>query len=67
LNVFENMHVGYISTACFADPLTLVTGGTDNVSLQRFWYIFGHLFIHLSFSLYVFGRSKMKRQQTLHF
>lgn len=32
LNIFENMHVGFISTACFPDSRTLVTGGTDNVS-----------------------------------
>lgn len=31
LNVFENMHVGYISTAYFLDSKTLVTGGTDNL------------------------------------
>ncbi|OAD02252.1 hypothetical protein MUCCIDRAFT_143984 [Mucor lusitanicus CBS 277.49] len=31
LNVFENMHVGFISTACFPDSRTLVTGGTDNL------------------------------------
>ncbi|KAG0176918.1 hypothetical protein DFQ29_005470 [Apophysomyces sp. BC1021] len=31
LNVFENMHVGYINAACFPDSRTLVTGGTDNV------------------------------------
>ncbi|KAF7722919.1 hypothetical protein EC973_002599 [Apophysomyces ossiformis] len=31
LNIFENMHVGYINTACFPDSRTLVTGGTDNV------------------------------------
>jgi hypothetical protein len=28
------MHVGYISTACFPDSRTFVTGGTDNVSLS---------------------------------
>ena len=33
LNVFENMHVGFISAACFPDSRTLVTGGTDNVSV----------------------------------
>ncbi|KAL9550165.1 hypothetical protein PS6_005689 [Mucor atramentarius] len=31
LNVFENMHVGFISAACFPDSRTLVTGGTDNL------------------------------------
>ncbi|KAI8643957.1 hypothetical protein BD408DRAFT_137123 [Parasitella parasitica] len=31
LNIFENLHIGYISTACFPDSRTLVTGGTDNL------------------------------------
>ncbi|OAD76680.1 hypothetical protein PHYBLDRAFT_109698, partial [Phycomyces blakesleeanus NRRL 1555(-)] len=31
LNVFEKLHVGYISTACFPDSRTLVTGGTDSM------------------------------------
>ncbi|GAN06509.1 beige/BEACH domain-containing protein [Mucor ambiguus] len=31
LNVFESMHVGFISAACFPDSRTLVTGGTDNL------------------------------------
>ncbi|KAG1474371.1 hypothetical protein G6F56_000395 [Rhizopus delemar] len=31
LKVFENMHVGFISTAYFTDSSTLITGGTDGV------------------------------------
>ncbi|KAL1921842.1 uncharacterized protein VTP21DRAFT_10484 [Calcarisporiella thermophila] len=31
LAVFENMHIDYISCACFADNSLLITGGTDSV------------------------------------
>lgn len=66
LNVFENMHVGYISSACFPDSCTLVTGGTDNVSFffkKKEKSVLKVFFI----SLYVCGRLKMKRLQTLRF
>lgn len=37
IGVFENLHVGHITSACFADENTLITGGTDMViSIWRF-------------------------------
>ena len=32
LKVFENMHQEFISTACFADSMTLITGSTESVT-----------------------------------
>ncbi|KAJ1552036.1 hypothetical protein HK096_001543, partial [Nowakowskiella sp. JEL0078] len=29
IGVFENMHVGHVTTACFWDEQTLVTGASD--------------------------------------
>ena len=55
LGLYENLHIGQISTALFADSKTLITGGADStigvwtiavasdtVDIQSRTYLFGH-------------------------
>ncbi|KAI5201148.1 beach-domain-containing protein [Aureobasidium subglaciale] len=55
LGLYENLHIGQISTALFADSKTLITGGadstigvwtigfgSDSVDIQSRTYLFGH-------------------------